>query len=56
MRFVDQKEMQEEFLLFKRLPERTASSGTVAQVLALPPHSKKVLGSIPAWGAVGPGE
>src|SRR4029434_5294372 len=26
--------------------------GTVAQVLALPPHSKKVLGSIPAWGAV----
>ena len=23
--------------------------GTVAQVLALPPHSKKVLGSIPAW-------
>ena len=29
--------------------------GTVAQVLALPPHSKKVLGSIPAWGAVGTG-
>src|SRR4029434_5431237 len=26
--------------------------GTVAQVLALPPHSKKVMGSIPAWGAV----
>src|SRR4029434_4915356 len=24
---------------------------TVAQVLALPPHSKKVMGSIPAWGA-----
>src|SRR4029434_8814455 len=30
-------------------------SGTVAQVLALPPHSKKVLCSIPGWGAVGPG-
>src|SRR4029434_1767918 len=30
-------------------------SGTVAQVLALPPHSKKVMGSIPAWGAVGSG-
>ena len=29
--------------------------GMVAQVLALPPHSKKVLGSIPAWGAVGTG-
>src|SRR4029434_5741215 len=29
--------------------------GTVAQVLALPPHSKKVLGAIPAWGAVGSG-
>src|SRR4029434_3661340 len=29
--------------------------GTVAQVLALPPHSKKVMGSIPAWGAVGSG-
>ena len=28
---------------------------TVAQVLALPPHSKKVMGSIPAWGAVGSG-
>ena len=28
-------------------------SGTVAQVLALLPHSKKVMGSIPAWGAVG---
>ena len=27
----------------------------VAQVLALPPHSKKVLGSISAWGAVGTG-
>src|SRR4029434_4702440 len=25
------------------------------QVLALPPHSKKVMGSIPAWGAVGSG-
>ena len=24
-------------------------------MLALPPHSKKVLGSIPAWGAVGTG-
>ena len=24
-------------------------------LLALPPHSKKVLGSIPAWGAVGSG-
>ena len=24
-------------------------------VLALPPHSKKVMGSIPAWGAVGSG-
>src|SRR4029434_677244 len=29
--------------------------GTVAQVLALLPHSKKVIGSIPAWGAVGSG-
>src|SRR4029434_1971488 len=29
--------------------------GTVAQVLALPPHSKKVMGSILAWGAVGSG-
>ena len=29
--------------------------GTVAQVLALPPHSKKVMGSIPTWGAVGSG-
>src|SRR4029434_1589649 len=35
--------------------------GTVAQVLALlallalQPHSKKVMGSIPAWGAVGSG-
>src|SRR4029434_4315879 len=29
--------------------------GTVAQVLALLPHSQKVLGSIPAWGAVGTG-
>ena len=29
--------------------------GMVAQVLALPPHSKKVMGSIPAWGAVGSG-
>src|SRR4029434_2560508 len=28
---------------------------TVAQVLALPPHCKKVSGSIPAWGAVGSG-
>ena len=31
---------------------------TVAQLLALlalPPHSKKVMGSIPAWGAVGSG-
>ena len=27
----------------------------MAQVLALPPHSKKVMGSIPAWGAVGSG-
>src|SRR4029434_2836464 len=25
----------------------------VAQVLVLPPHSKKVMGSIPAWGADG---
>ena len=33
----------------------TSVCGTVAQVLALPPHSKKVLGSIPAWGAVGSG-
>src|SRR4029434_5166204 len=34
------------------------SSGTVAQLLALLallPHSKKVMGSIPAWGAVGSG-
>src|SRR4029434_5224777 len=29
--------------------------GTVAQVLALPPHSKKVMGLIPAWVAVGSG-
>ena len=29
--------------------------GMVAQVLALPPDSKKVMGSIPAWGAVGSG-
>src|SRR4029434_10802917 len=29
--------------------------GTVAQLLALLPHSKKVMGSIPAWGAVGSG-
>src|SRR4029434_10490774 len=32
--------------------------GTVAQLLALltlPPHSKKVMGSIPAWGAIGSG-
>ena len=27
--------------------------GMVAQVLALPPHSKKVMGSIPAWATVG---
>ena len=33
----------------------TSSSGTVAQLLALQPHSKKVMGSIPAWGAVGSG-
>ena len=33
----------------------TSVCGTVAQVLALPPHSKKVMGSIPAWGAVGSG-
>ena len=26
----------------------------MAQVLVLPPHSKTVLGSIPAWGAVSP--
>ena len=35
-----------------------ARNGTVAQLLALlalPPHSKKVMGSIPAWGAVGSG-
>src|SRR4029434_4673550 len=31
------------------------SYGMVAQVLALPPHSKKVMGSITAWGAVGSG-
>ena len=31
------------------------TDGTVAQVLALPPHSKKAMGSIPAWGAVGSG-
>ena len=30
-------------------------SGTVAQLLALPPHSKKVMGLIPTWGAVGSG-
>src|SRR4029434_5053229 len=33
-------------------------SDTVAQLLALlalPPHSKKVMGLIPAWGAVGSG-
>src|SRR4029434_4867501 len=29
--------------------------GTVAQVLALPPHSKKVMGSITTWGTVGSG-
>src|SRR4029434_10988323 len=29
--------------------------GTVAQLLALPPHSKKVMGSIPTEGAVGSG-
>ena len=29
--------------------------GMVAPVLALPPHSKKVMGLIPAWGAVGSG-
>ena len=32
--------------------------GTVAQLLALLallPHSKKVMGSIPAWGSVGSG-
>src|SRR4029434_2517937 len=29
--------------------------GTVTQLLALPPHSKTVMGSIPAWGAVGSG-
>ena len=28
---------------------------TVAQLLALQPHSKKVMGSIPEWGAVGSG-
>ena len=33
----------------------TSVCGTVAQVLALPPHSKKVMGLIPAWGAVGSG-
>ena len=27
----------------------------MAQVLALPPHSKKVIGLITAWGAVGSG-
>ena len=32
-----------------------AFCGTVAQVLALLPHSKKVMGSIPAWRAVGSG-
>ena len=34
----------------------TFFGGTVPQLLALlalPPHSKKVMGSIPAWGAVG---
>ena len=34
----------------------TVFAGTVSQLLALlalPPHSKKVMGSIPAWGAVG---
>src|SRR4029434_10535326 len=30
-------------------------NGMVAQVLALPPHSKKVMGSIPACGTVGSG-
>src|SRR4029434_8247126 len=34
---------------------KEARDGTVAQVLALPPHSKKVMCSIPAWGAVGSG-
>src|SRR4029434_4624267 len=29
--------------------------GTVTQLLALPPHSKRVRGSIRAWGAVGSG-
>src|SRR4029434_2452034 len=33
----------------------TVMYGTVAQLLALPPHSKKVMGSIPTWGAVGSG-
>ena len=33
----------------------SGGQGMVAQLLALPPHSKKVMGSIPAWGAVGSG-
>ena len=38
------------------LTHYTTRWGTVAQLLALlalPPHSKKVMGSIPAWAAVG---
>src|SRR4029434_8209886 len=38
--------------------EMAYGNDTVAQLLALlalPPHSKKVMGSIPAWGAVGSG-
>ena len=35
--------------------DNSIKCGTVAQLLALPPHSKKVMGSIPAWGAVGSG-
>ena len=33
----------------------SGGQGMVAQLLALPPHSKKVMGLIPTWGAVGSG-
>ena len=42
----------------KYLIAMASSQCTVAQLLALlalPPHSKKVMSSIPAWGAVGSG-
>ena len=42
------------FLAFSR-KKLKVNHGTVARLLALLPHSKKVMGSIPAWGAVGSG-